>query len=105
MGRRCSQKSSLVSRTVPVRARDAGTYRYDEQAVRLRPDEWLHFHRQHSQSGMDNLRSEGAVAERRVEPNSDLGKAISYLLNRGARLTLFLQRARASLDTTWRSVL
>ena len=37
-------------------------------------------------------------AERLVEPNSGLGKAISYLLNHWARLTLFLEKAGAPLD-------
>jgi hypothetical protein len=33
-----------------------------------------------------------------VEPNSGLGKAISYLLNHWTRLTLFLEKAGAPLD-------
>jgi transposase len=36
--------------------------------------------------------------ERRVEPNSGLGKAISYLLRRWEKLTLFLRVAGAPLD-------
>jgi hypothetical protein len=38
-------------------------------------------------------------AEKNVEPNSGLGKAISYCLRRWDRLTLFLQQAGAPLDS------
>jgi hypothetical protein len=38
-------------------------------------------------------------AEKKVEPNSGLGKAISYCLKRWDRLTLFLQQAGAPLDS------
>jgi len=37
-------------------------------------------------------------AERRVEPNSGLGKAFSYLLNHWTKLTLFLSQPDAPLD-------
>ena len=37
-------------------------------------------------------------AERRVEPNSSLGKAITYLLRHWKPLTLFLRQAGAPLD-------
>jgi len=77
-------------------------YKYDEQAraAQLTPEQRLHFHRRHSQPVMDKLEVwlKTQFAERRVEPNSGLGKAISYLLNHWARLTLFLQRAGAPLD-------
>jgi transposase len=36
--------------------------------------------------------------EKRVEPNSGLGQAISYLLNHWHELTLFLRQPRAPLD-------
>ena len=36
--------------------------------------------------------------ERKVEPNSGLGKAISYLLNHWEKLTLFLRVPGAPLD-------
>ena len=38
-------------------------------------------------------------AEKKVEPNSGLGQAISYCLKRWDRLTLFLQQAGAPLDS------
>ena len=37
-------------------------------------------------------------AERKVEPNSGLGKAISYMLNHWEKLTLFLRVPGAPLD-------
>ena len=41
---------------------------------------------------------EAQFEERRVEPNSGLGQAISYLLNHWGKLTLFLQVAGAPID-------
>jgi hypothetical protein len=50
---------------------------------------------------MDALRAwfEAQFAERKVEPNSGLGEAITYCLNRWTRLTLFLRQAGAPLDS------
>lgn len=77
-------------------------YGYDEQArvERLSAEERLHFHQQHSQPVMETLEAwlRAQFAERKVEPNSGLGKAISYLLNHWERLTLFLRKAGAPLD-------
>jgi hypothetical protein len=77
-------------------------YKYDEQARigRLNAEERLRFHQEHSRPVMDRLQAwlEAQFAERRVEPNSGLGKAISYLLNHWQRLTLFLRQAGAPLD-------
>ena len=42
------------------------------------------------------------LAERKVEPNSGLGKAIRYMQNHWPKLTLFLHKAGAPLDTTHR---
>ena len=41
---------------------------------------------------------EGAVGGHKTEPNSGLGKAISYLLNHWQKLTLFLRQAGAPID-------
>ena len=38
------------------------------------------------------------LAKKRVEPNSGLGKAYNYFLNRWDRLTLFLRKAGAPID-------
>ena len=78
-------------------------YRYDAEAEErgLTPEERLRFHQEHSQPVMDALEAwfKAQFAEKRVEPNSGLGKAISYCLRRWGRLTLFLQQAGAPLDS------
>ena len=49
---------------------------------------------------MDQLHGwlKAQLAEARTEPNSGLGKAISYLLNHWKALTLFLRESGAPLD-------
>jgi transposase len=77
-------------------------YGYDEQArVRgLSPDDRLRFHQVHSGPAMEKLRSwsNAQFEERKVEPNSGLGQAISYLLRHWEKLTLFLRVAGAPID-------
>jgi transposase len=77
-------------------------YRNDAEArdAGLTPVERLRFHQQRSQPIMDGLHDwlEAQFAERRVEPNSGLGKAITYLLRHWQPLTLFLRQAGAPLD-------
>jgi len=60
----------------------------------------LRFHQQYSGPPMDQLHSwlEEQLAEAKTEPNSGLGKAISYLLNHWQPLTLFLREKGAPLD-------
>ena len=41
---------------------------------------------------------EAQFAEQKTEPNSGLGKAISYLLRHWTKLTLFLRQPGAPLD-------
>jgi hypothetical protein len=43
---------------------------------------------------------EAQFAERKTEPNSGLGKAITYLLRHWRPLTLFLRQAGAPLDNS-----
>ena len=78
-------------------------YRYDAEAEEqgLTPEQRLRFHQEHSQPVMDALRTwfEAQFAERKVEPNSGLGEAITYCLKRWTRLTLFLRQAGAPLDS------
>ena len=59
--------------------------------------ERLHFHQQHSKPVMDNLHQwlDAQLKENKVEPNSGLGKAISYMLRHWQALTLFLREAGA----------
>jgi transposase len=79
-----------------------GVYHNDalarEQA--LSPEDRLRFHQERSRPLLKELHRwlEAQFAERKTEPNSGLGKAISYLLNHWPRLTLFLQQPGAPLD-------
>jgi hypothetical protein len=77
-------------------------YGYDEQARAqgLSAEERLRFHREHSRQVMEKLHSwcTAQFAERKAEPNSGLGQAISYLLKHWEKLTLFLRQAGAPLD-------
>jgi transposase len=77
-------------------------YHYDalarEQGLSL--EERLFIHQEHSGPLMKDLHEwmEAQLAEHKTEPNSGLGKAISYLLNHWPKLTLFLRQAGAPLD-------
>jgi hypothetical protein len=77
-------------------------YGHDAEAREcgLSPSERLQFHQQRSGPVMDQLHRwlEAQFAERRTEPNSGLGKAITYLLRHWRPLTLFLRQAGAPLD-------
>ena len=77
-------------------------YGYDDQArtLGLSPEQRLHFHQEHSGPAMEKLKvwCGAQFAERKVEPNSGLGKAISYLLHHWEKLTLFLRVPGAPLD-------
>jgi transposase len=78
-------------------------YRYEAETKRrgLSPEARLRFHQEHSQPVMDALHAWflAQFAEKRVEPNSGLGKATTYCLNHWNRLTLFLRQAGAPLDS------
>jgi transposase len=75
-------------------------YGHDAQARELTAEERLHFHRERSGPVMDELHGwlEAQFAERKTEPNSGLGKAITYLLRHWRPLTLFVRQAGAPLD-------
>jgi transposase len=77
-------------------------YGFDAEAqdLGLTPEERLKFHQTHSAPVMEDLRRwmEAQFAEHKTEPNSGLGKAISYLLRHWTKLTLFLRRQGAPLD-------
>jgi hypothetical protein len=66
----------------------------------LSPQQRLRFHQQRSKPVMDELQAwlQAQLAEKRVEPNSGLGTAMTYLLKHWERLTLFLRQAGAPLD-------
>jgi hypothetical protein len=77
-------------------------YGYDAQAEErgLSPAERLRFHQEHSGPIMDELHAwlRAQIEEKKVEPNSGLGSAITYSLKHWSRLTLFLHQAGAPLD-------
>ncbi len=77
-------------------------YKYDAEAGQrsLTPQQRLEFHQQHSGPVMEQLHAwmEAQFAQKQVEPNSGLGKAITYLLRHWKGLTAFLREAGAPLD-------
>jgi len=77
-------------------------YGFDAEAREhgMTPQQRLELHRQRSAPVMEELHNwlERQFAERRTEPNSGLGKAITYLLRHWRPLTLFLREAGAPLD-------
>jgi transposase len=79
-----------------------GVYHNDAAAreQNLSPDDRLVLHQQHSGPLMEKLHEwlKTQFAEHRTEPNSGLGKAISYLLNHWTKLTLFLSQPGAPID-------
>ena len=79
-----------------------GVYHNDavSRKQELSPEDRLHFHQQHSGPLMKGLHKwmEAQLAEHKTEPNSGLGKAISYLLNHWTKLTLFLRQPGSPID-------
>jgi transposase len=79
-----------------------GIWYHDELAreQKLSTEERLRFHQEHSGPLMKTLKEwmEAQLAERKVEPNSGLGKAIQYMLRHWMPLTLFLREAGAPVD-------
>ena len=77
---------------------------YDNDAksrqAALSPPQRLAFHQAHSKPILDGLHRwmTQQFEQRRVEPNSGLGKAMSYLLRHWSKLTRFLHAAGAPLD-------
>ena len=79
-------------------------YRVDAQAKkeRLSPQERLRLHQKHSQPVMKDLQEwcTAQIEKKKVEPNSGLGQAISYLLKHSEKLTLFLRVPGAPIDNS-----
>lgn len=77
-------------------------YRHDEVARerKLSKEERLAYHKAQSGSLMEGLMSwmREQFDQKKVEPNSGLGKAIQYMINHWEKLTRFLQVAGAPLD-------
>ena len=75
-------------------------YINDAAAEELSPSDRLAYHQEHSGKLMADLEQwlHGQIRDMLVEPNSGLGKAIGYMLNHWAGLTLFLREPGAPLD-------
>ncbi|MBV8833220.1 MAG: IS66 family transposase [Acidobacteriaceae bacterium] len=67
---------------------------------KLSPAERLRFHQEQSGPPLESLQEwmQAQFSEHKTEPNSGLGRAISYMLNHWEKLTLFLRAAGAPLD-------
>jgi transposase len=80
----------------------AKVYKNDAEARKksMSPQDRLLYHQSHSAPVMEELKNWLAAQfkERHVEPNSSLGRAISYMTNHWDRLTLFLREPGAPLD-------
>ena len=80
----------------------AQVYHFDDLAKgqNLSAEQRLAFHQENSAPLMQNLKEwlENQLAQKSVEPNSSMGKAIQYMLNHWTPLTLFLRVPNAPLD-------
>jgi transposase len=80
----------------------AKVYHHDKMAKEqgLSAEQRLRFHQDRSGSAMEGLKEwlQKQLNERRVEPNSSMGKAITYMLKHWEPLTLFLRVPGAPLD-------
>lgn len=72
----------------------------EARAQSLTPEQRLQLHQQRSGPVMEQLHHwlEAQLAQKRTEPNSGLGKAITYLLRHWRPLTAFLRVAGSPLD-------
>jgi transposase len=84
-----------------VREEFAVVYRYEAETVGMTPEQRLAHHQLYSAPVLERLQSwiKTQFEQRRVEPNSALGKALAYLQRHWQGLTQFLRRGDAPLDT------
>jgi transposase len=77
-------------------------YKNDATAKEMSPPERMAFHQERSGPVMAELEQWllAQFREKRVEPNSGLGRAIQYMTNHWKPLTLFLREPGAPLDNT-----
>jgi transposase len=82
----------------------AEVYHHDEEIKKqaLSAEQRLRFHQDQSGPVMEKLKEwlKQQINQRRVEPNSSMGKAIAYMLNHWEPLTLFLRVPGAPLDNS-----
>jgi len=64
------------------------------------PDQRLKYHQDNSTELMEDLKTwlTSQLEDKKVEPNSNLGQAISYMLKHFKGMTLFLREPKAPLD-------
>ena len=79
-----------------------GIYINDAVATKqnMTPKQRLAFHKANSSPLMDKFHDwmEEQFEQKKIEPNSGLGEAITYMLNHWNKLTLFLRKAGTPLD-------
>ena len=75
-------------------------YGHEKQTEEMSDEERLAYHQQHSGPVMAELKQwmDQQVVEKRVEPNSSLGKAIDYFLTHDEGLSAYLKYAGAPVD-------
>ena len=75
-------------------------YRNEDVTKGMSAEQRLEYHQTHSVEIMEELREwmEGEMAEKKVEPNSSLGKAVRYFLKNYSGLSAFLRHSDAPLD-------
>jgi transposase len=84
-----------------VREALATVYHYDSQTTGMTPEQRRAYHQLHSAPVLERLQNwiKTQFEQRRVEPNSALGKAFAYLQRHWDGLTPFLRWGHAPLDT------
>jgi transposase len=84
-----------------VREAFATVYHYDSQTAGMTPEQRRAHHQLYSAPVLERLQNwiSTQFEQRRVEPNSALGKAFAYLQRHWEGLTQFLRRGDAPLDT------
>jgi hypothetical protein len=75
-------------------------FEHDELTRNMGDNERLAYHQEHSKPIMDECFAYMTLLleERRIEPNSDLGQALKYMLKHWSKLTRFLTVPGAPLD-------
>jgi transposase len=80
--------------------RIAELYKNDKDTIGMLPKQRLGYHQQHSEKIVNQLYEyiEEEIKQKRVEPNSALGKAYEYMRNNKGCLTKFLEQEGVPLD-------
>jgi len=78
-------------------------FEHDEKTCDMNDEQRLTYHQTHSKPIMDELQRymSSLLNEHLVESNSELGKAMLYLLKRWGSMTRFLTVAGCPIDKTY----